>query len=359
MNNTTFGGSTTHRQHLIALDTLRGIAALFIVVGHFGLTTPVLVPYVANARLMVDLFFVLSGFAIFYAYNDRLGTTRQLARFVWLRFWRLYPMHFVTLLYFIAIELAKPLAGLFMSVHHASFSLGGWKAIIVNLTLLQSFNIVPLTFNGPSWSISSEFYAYLLFAVIALFLRTRTTVLIMSAALSLIATAVLTIYGPAMDWTFNNGWVRGVAGFFAGVITCGIYLHLRDRVKPGCDVGWVAWLFLLAAIGFAASGGVGPIWIIPLSAALILSTALSGPEGAIWILVSKPMRWLGTISYSIYMVHAAIAFALGHLIESALTRAASIPMQLGLAALYLAAVIGVASLTFVWIEAPVRAWSRR
>lgn len=307
---------------------------------------------------MVDLFFVLSGFAIFYAYHDRLETARQVGQFVWLRFWRLYPMHFVTLVYFISIELAKPVAGLFLSVHHAAFSLGGWKAIIVNILLLQSFNLGPATFNGPSWSISAEFYVYLFFALISVALVKKSRILAASGVICATAGAVLAIYCPGMDWTVDNGWVRGLAGFFAGAMTCGAYLALNSRRASKFRLGLLALLSLAALIAFVGFKPVGAIYIIPLSAALILLTALSSPDGAIWFLTSRPMRWLGTISYSIYMVHAAIAFGLDHAAKSLLPGVIPAPVQLCLAAFNVVAVIGVANFTFLWIEAPFRAWSR-
>ncbi len=297
MNTDTFEISTTHRPHLIALDSLRGIAALSIVIGHFGQTTPSIAPYFAHAYLMVDLFFVLSGFAIFYAYHDRLGTAKQVWRFAWLRFWRLYPLHFVTLLYFIAVELAKPVAGLFMSVHHAAFSLGGWKAIVINCFLLQSFNLGPSTFNGPSWSISSEFYVYIFFAFVALALGRRSSVLAMSGLICAIAIAVLAVYGPAMNWTVDNGWVRGVAGFFAGVMTCGAYLNLGELKTSKFDMGWLALLSLFVVVAFVYFKPMVGIWIIPFSAVLILLTALCRPSGAIGFLTSRPMRLSAVRAY--------------------------------------------------------------
>src|ERR1700677_3749883 len=221
--------STTHRQHLISLDSLRGIAALFIVIMHFG-PAPGIQKVFANAYLMVDLFFVLSGFTICYAYHDRLQTVVQVRRFIWLRFWRLYPIHFAMLTYFVGIELAKPVASLFMPVYHPAFSLGGWRDVAANVLLLQSFNLTnSVSFNGPSWSISAEFYVYLLFACIACLLRRRTNAWWTSLVIFSIAIVALALFNPQIDWTFDYGWVRGVAGFFGGVLTFRIYQKLHSR----------------------------------------------------------------------------------------------------------------------------------
>ena len=76
--------------HFAALDSIRGIAALSVVLFHIGWRDIVGdLSYARNSYLMVDLFFVLSGFVIFYAYGARLKSIPDVSRFMWLRFWRL------------------------------------------------------------------------------------------------------------------------------------------------------------------------------------------------------------------------------------------------------------------------------
>jgi peptidoglycan/LPS O-acetylase OafA/YrhL len=60
-----------------------------------------------NSDLMVDFFFVLSGFVIFHIYADRMPSFGSLLRFLWLRLGRLYPLHLLMLLVFLGIEVIK------------------------------------------------------------------------------------------------------------------------------------------------------------------------------------------------------------------------------------------------------------
>src|SRR6202142_2994764 len=92
----------------VPLESLRGVAALIVVVYHAVWLNPVTNSrFFLNGALMVDFFFVLSGFVIFHSYGSRLSSLRDFGRFLWLRLGRLYPLHFAFLLVFLAIEAAK------------------------------------------------------------------------------------------------------------------------------------------------------------------------------------------------------------------------------------------------------------
>src|SRR6202034_1376719 len=135
------------------------------------------VPLVRNAYLFVDLFFVLSGFVISHAYADRLGNGKSVGIFLIRRFGRIWPLHAAILAVFVGIELLK-LVGLHngLVLHHALFAHGHTiGAIVADLGLLQSFGLYDhLTWNGPSWSISAEFWTYVAFASVSVLLPRRS-----------------------------------------------------------------------------------------------------------------------------------------------------------------------------------------
>ncbi len=99
-------------QHFFApLESLRGLAALCVVLLHLPLWHSVFdLNFLHNSTLMVQFFFVLSGFVIFHSYGEKITSTRDAGRFMWLRFGRLYPVHLVFLIGFIGIEFAKLIA---------------------------------------------------------------------------------------------------------------------------------------------------------------------------------------------------------------------------------------------------------
>src|SRR6218665_3963605 len=166
---------TTAMKRFQVLDSFRGLFAMAVVVYHsHALSTFTEFTFFRNAYYFVEFFFVLSGFVLYHTYAERLRDREQLRRFVITRTARLYPLHVVMLLVFIAIE------GLKVAVEHrgmmfsaASFS--GPRSpqeILPNLLLVQSWwpSFNPLSFNYPAWSISVEYYLYMIFAVITLVL---------------------------------------------------------------------------------------------------------------------------------------------------------------------------------------------
>lgn len=352
--------SATSRPHLAVLDSLRGIAAMLVALMHFQYLVDLPLS-LSRFYLMVDLFFVLSGFAISYAYHGQLRTVPQVGRFMWLRFWRLYPLHLVMMIYIIGIELLKFVAVRLVPVHHSPFSLFGWRSVISNLLLLQAFNTTDgAAINTPSWSISAEFYAYFLFAIISVISGKRSRIVAASAVICISALWGLAHVSPAMNATLNYGWLRGLAGFFAGVLTFAAYDMLRHRIRT--DLGMLALALLgllMAFVARAMGGSYFTMAIVPLCALVILSMALSRPDGVIRILCIGPVRWLGTVSYSIYMTHDAINSVFHYLTRVLFHRQMTMFSEATWTGVYIATVLAIASQSYRWIEMPARNWSRR
>jgi peptidoglycan/LPS O-acetylase OafA/YrhL len=150
-----------------SLDGLRGIAAIGVVLFHVRWSNHVTeTHFIREGYLFVDLFFILSGFIIARAYCDQIRTGQQAVRFLILRFSRIYPLHIAVLFIFFLLEVAKLFAAHFglKGVTPFQGSTSGWAAIS-NLFLVESltFSGSP-TWNVPSWSISCEAVAYVVFA---------------------------------------------------------------------------------------------------------------------------------------------------------------------------------------------------
>ena len=117
---------------------------------------------------MVDFFFVLSGFVIAFNYIDRIYSLPELLTFQKKRFWRLYPLHLITLFLFVGIEIAKYIVEIQYGLvaNNQAFSQNNFTSFLANIFLVQNLLITDPTFNTVSWSISSEFYTYTLFALL-------------------------------------------------------------------------------------------------------------------------------------------------------------------------------------------------
>jgi peptidoglycan/LPS O-acetylase OafA/YrhL len=367
------------QRHFIALDSLRGIAALSVVLFHVGwMNVAQNLSYVRNSYLMVDVFFVLSGFVIFHAYNGRLQTAQDVLRFIWLRFWRIYPLHFALVMVFLAIEAAKYFVQLKFGLvaSNPAFTVNNWNALIGNVLLVQSLHIYKsLTFNGPAWSISVEFYTYLLFALMAWCIIGRARILFFAAAISVLGMVLLVHLGP-VGTTFDFGILRCLAGFFLGGLTFALYESLHATRMAGIHSRLTGWLALSAMMGFALfltakQPGSWDLAVYPLAALLILFVALATPSGPVGFLGARPLRWLGTVSYSIYMVHTAILWFVAQLIRFG-EHAREVRLSLheepilmpsaavGILALALAIglVLVVSHVSYTWIEKPFRDWSK-
>jgi peptidoglycan/LPS O-acetylase OafA/YrhL len=160
--------------YLSNLTPLRGIAALLTVIFHVDLFLGggnVLLKFkdsflINRMYLMVDFFFVLSGFIMCHVYAKRFITsvsTNEFKRFTIARFARVYPLHLFTLLYCILLYSLFLLAG---GVDTSPISLvsNDFKTIPSHLLLLHSMNVNEwFTWNNASWSISTEWWMYMLF----------------------------------------------------------------------------------------------------------------------------------------------------------------------------------------------------
>lgn len=153
------------------LESIRGLAALLVVFFHIPKWNTLLdIGIINNGYLMVELFFVLSGYVIYTAYAHKIINRNDLFRFQFLRFGRLYPVHFVFLVAFIFIEIAKYIAQSKLGITSPNtqpFRENNLTAIIQQLFLVQAIGPThnTTTFNGPAWSISVEFYTYLVFGM--------------------------------------------------------------------------------------------------------------------------------------------------------------------------------------------------
>jgi len=322
------------RFHL--LDAARGLAALAVVLYHwrnFAGVRPApgagpwvesaqpfwswLSPFYSQGLQAVDFFFVLSGFVFYWLYADGIAADRVgFRRFFVLRFSRLYPLHFVTLLLVAAGQFAlrachfRPFLTPFNDLRHFVLQLflaGSW-----GFESGQSFNL-------PAWSLSHEVLLYGLFFLVCRVCGVR-----------LWLTCGLALLGPVL-----GGWLPwrlgdNIAGFFLGGLDCRLYVALSVRPGRGvwpvalgvCLVAWVliplnfshhfvyrAYVELFGAHRYVAGHDLlgGAIMILTHPAAGFILFPL--PVLALALLEARRsfafagLGFLGAISYSSYLLH--------------------------------------------------------
>ena len=363
-----------NRGRFVVLDGWRGICALLVTLHHFAVTGPVYsLALIRNASLFVDFFFfVLSGFVVTHAYSKRIGGPLSAASFLLKRVGRVWPLHLVMLLVLIGLEAARAAMG-GTGTSRPSFSdPDSWTSILPNALLLHAFNTENgLTWNVPSWSISVEMGVYVLFAAGLLVFRSRLPWF----AIALVALSVVVLAKmpkPYVDATQDFGLFRGLAGFFMGYL---VY-ELRTRRSGLVTSTWLAtWLELVASVLtvlFVCAAGGG--WL-PLLAPFVFAAAVYlfsyECSGLSRLLVTRTSLFLGKVSYSIYMVHYPIVLITGavcavlshrlgiHLVLVGEDGAADKLLNFGAGwadslatAVFLAVTIGMAVLTYRFIEVP-------
>ena len=289
-----------------ALDALRGICALLVVLFHIPIYHALKgTESFVNLQFCVDMFFALSGFVLCHAYGHRLNDGREGLRFAWTRLARLWPLHMVMLGLFVAIEVSKLVfmrADGSLALDSQPFGPGHspWE-LLTNVLFLQSFNLHSgLTWNGPAWSAAVEFYVSLLFAaVIVLFPRFRREIflgLCLAAGWELFERSPGTLF-VSSDW----GMLRAIFSFFAGALAYDMRAHSSGKLEtPNMLEAWSVLLFA-AFVLTTPQGGLQ--FVFPLLAVIVIYV-FSFDQGRISrLLRSRALQKLGLWSYSIYMAH--------------------------------------------------------
>lgn len=363
-----------------ALTGLRIFAAVWVVLFHFRPLlheaapdlSAALAPILNVGAQGVDLFFILSGFVLTWTYIDKMGknwSTRATLHFLWMRLARVWPVYLVTL------HLAALWIIFTLYVGHIpSENVGTLNAVsyIRQLFLVQLW-FQPFfdgsSWDGPAWSISAEWLAYLLFGglILIIFRLARAT-----RARTLLWLAFAVTLPPVMfllaTGHFYTPWSwlpRILLQFTAGAIACAAVRRLNPSDRARSVAGAAAMLLVALLVGalywFDAhpipdvidSGGVLDLLFVPLVVALAIGTGTLAS-----FLSLRVLTYGGQISFSLYMVHEMVHTAWNWAVlqfELTLTGPAGKWILLGLFATAFAA----AAALYHFVEEPARRWMRR
>ena len=369
--------------HFRILDSWRGVCACMVALLHFMAYSHIYdLPIIKNAGFFVDFFFVLSGFVIFANYEDRLKKGFGFLKFMFLRFGRLYPLHIAIFLAFVSVDLLQIWLPVLQNyAQFAPFSSPGEKLpdIVAHIFLLHALDTEEIKgFNGPSWSISAEFYTYAVFAAALIFLKDKIRIFNMGIFIMMPVILVL-MFTEHRDFLFIEGFFRCLFGFSAGAICWQLWNKYHSKIDTA-NISRHAWsgleiLILISLYGTIALAVETPLkyfstWLFGVA---VLTFAFE--KGIVSkILGSRFFVLLGILSYSIYMNHAFIA---GKIFPFAMTLAENYTgleiftmvdgrEKLGItkwhgdaiSIVYLAILLGASLLTYYIIEKPFRDLSR-
>jgi peptidoglycan/LPS O-acetylase OafA/YrhL len=300
------------RRRLTGLDGIRGIAALVVVLHHCYLsaypgypriTGPAWAGWLIYGHFSVVVFIVLSGFslAVSPARSDwRLGGKATFAR---RRAWRILPPYWAALVFSLAIAWAV--------MPQPGEGVPTLKSVLVNGFLVQDAVGAP-TPNGAFWSIAVEAQLYVAFPLLLLLIRRGSAAVMLSGVGTVVALiGILAPTTPAIA-TLLRLTPQFAVLFALGVAAAGVLSAEWPKRVP-----W-QWLALITAVPIFAlitmSGSVWTVghfyWIdmllgIPVSL-LLASLATGRPSWLLRVLDTRPIRSLGSFSYSLYLIHAPI-----------------------------------------------------
>jgi peptidoglycan/LPS O-acetylase OafA/YrhL len=231
------------------------------------------------------------------------------------------------------------------------------RLLFADLLLLQGVGIIRMEIhNYPSWSISVEFWLYLLFALMTLALRSRTVRIVTSGAIVALCVAWFVAYwanAPEELRTLDTrGMPRGMLSFFQGVLLFHLYRRVGNRLEGGgpmLGLAQVAAVVLaLWLVGRQQVLGTAQL-AIPFAFALVVFLVLPDRGIGARLLQTRPMQWLGKHSYSIYLTHVPIITVLnwpGQVVPE--------PAKHLVGLFFLAAVFVTSVLTYRFVEKPWR-----
>ena len=361
--------SVASKNHYLILDGLRGVAAMMVVLFHLceayrpehPLTQPI-----NHGYLAVDFFYVLSGFVVAYAYDDRWSRL-TLRGFFQRRLIRLHPMIIMGMLIG---------AALFYFQASATFPLIAgtpvWQWLLV---LLVGCTLLPLPpsldirgwnemhpLDGPAWSLFFEYIANILYALVLRRLPARWLgMLVVLAAAFLVQLAV---FGPRGDviggWSIDPtqlhiGFARLLFPFLAGMLL--MRLGKRLRIKHAFAVCSV---ILVVALAMPRIGGAEHLWLngvyesLCIIAVFPLVVAIGAGVAQVGGLTARIAGFFGDISYPLYITHYALIYS--YTAWVAAHPALPFSTKCAAAAAVFVAAIAIAYACLKLYDLPVRKW---
>lgn len=291
-----------------ALTSLRGLAALCTLMVHLVTVWIVVFPalkqweyfyrFSNHSYLFVDFFFILSGFVMCHVYGSAFKTDVNLSgygKFMRARFARIYPLHLVLL----AIYVGLSLFGIKQTHENPEWS------ILANVFLVHALGMFDhTTWNIPSWSISVEWWTYVLFPFVAAFAQRymRPGAAVPTLGVSIGLFILLATSHGSMSITVGLAFIRCLIGFAAGSCLYTIFAT-RRMVRPTGKINIVILVAIFIVLACLPSPVSDILAFIGFCALVYVSSI--DVDKRDW-LHHPILIWLGDISYSIYLWHTLL-----------------------------------------------------
>jgi peptidoglycan/LPS O-acetylase OafA/YrhL len=344
-----------------SLTGVRGIAAAWVLLYHIQSTAGTSgpswledLPILRDGWRGVDLFFILSGFILMYVHGRDFLTIRreELFRFAQPRFFRIYPLSTTVLLLIAGLVLSDPaFVAWYRGVHNAEdFTAGAF----VKTLLLSTRWFLPGRgeWNEPVWSLSVEILGYAAFPILACLLGWRQS-LWGTMAVAFVSLGSLTVALFILH-KINGSPIGGFSVIrMAGCFVAGVALCRAWRLITPIPRRWPSWVASLSTFCIVLSCIIphaGVLALFSLGGAVFALAFQQGPVDR--FLSSKPLLFLGKISFPLYLIHDVPLVWLTYRFNSSSS-------SIALLALYLILCLLVATTLHYAVERPAHALGRR
>jgi peptidoglycan/LPS O-acetylase OafA/YrhL len=295
------------KNHFLALDSLRGICATLVVLYHFESDAFIRqIPFIGHGFLFVDFFFVLSGFVIAANYRDKLASGYPIPKFMFLRLGRLYPLYLSMLLAFLVLAILKYA---FAVKSGQSYEIRPFFQTLLMVQIWAPYKAgVSDSWNAPGWSISGEFWVYILFAAVCGLTRGRYVAAF--AAISAIAVPIILLSTDRYLKVEQGagGFARCALGFSFGVLSYQVWATgFVSALKPRGRIAMTAIECAVCGLALLLVSRAGPVSMLcPLIFSIVVLVFAAGGGLVGRLLETRPLELIGTLSYSIYLTHEFI-----------------------------------------------------
>jgi len=296
------------------LDGIRALAALYVVADHVFLRSfhgypadhaPFWAAWLIYGRFAVVVFIVLSGFSLALSPAWQGWRLRSISVFAQRRAWRILPPYWAALVFSLAVA--------WLIIPQPGHGVPDARSVVVNGLLVQNL-VSAHSPNAAFWTLAVEAQLYLLFPLMLLLVRRRGAV-VMVATVALIVAAV-GIVGPHIR-SVNTVVLQSapdLAALFAvGILAAGIVSAGKARRSwPWPRLTLAAAAPVLAVVWWRGSVWTGHhlFWVDlalgPAVACLLAGLVTGRPARLVRMLDARPIRGLGSFSYSLYLIHAPI-----------------------------------------------------
>ena len=351
-----------HGKQIDAIESLRGIAAVMILIVHLvslaKLPLPEYLSFISSHfGLGVPLFYALSGFVLSYGYADRLTSREQILAFYTRRLFRIMPLFYSAMLVWILLNWFQ-----FNLVY-------GLQAIILNLSFL--FGLVPGKHDSivpAGWSIGIEMLFYFIFPLVITLVNNARVSAVAFVIACFVAYATSSALREArLDSYAYMNLINHLPYFIAGITAYRSWQALNYKRH------YAGWLILATAVLLVILSQLQILphrlalvlppqthdfiwaanqfqWVVIFGMLILASVMIRNP-----LLELKPLRDLGRVSFSFYLLHPLVLHALTHggIIEeiSSIFPDKTLAFTLG-TTIAMASVWALSRLTFKYIEYP-------